>query len=887
MGPPGSMLGMPPPPTSQQPPGSMGGGYQPLPQLYGNAPTGLGMPSAFDSGNNLAAMGMMQPGGPTTPQNLHNPNPVNLQTHSMDPNQPQQQGQPGITGGAPLPLIEEMDLSIQCNPAFLRASVSKIVASQAQAAASRIPLGLICKPMAGDRGVTNDEIDVVDFGSTGIIRCKRCRTYINPFITWADNGRRWRCNICGMLNDVPSNYFSHLDGKGQRRDRDSRPELSRCSVEFVAPSDYMVRPPQPPVYFFVIDVSEASVASGMLSSMVAAIKDSIEELSNNSRCQIGFISFDSQVHFYNLKATLSAPQMLVVSDVADVILPLPDDLLVNLCDSKTVVMALLESLPNMFRSNSNGSQNNGGGDAGAGTCTGPALMAAKRVMQNLGGKLSLFQSSLPSIGEGALKMRENPRLLGTDREFTLLNAEDTWYKTNAIDFSRLQIAVDVYLFSPAYTDLATVSVLSKYTSGTTYYYPAFSQLRDGRRFEYDLHRALTRATAFEAVMRVRATRGIRFSNFYGNYFVRGTDLLALPNCTADSSFSLDMAYDEGVLAAQAITVQAALLYTSSAGERRIRVHTMVIPVTQSVTEMVESLDVNCAMNILSKQAVDIAQKTGMDNARSRVHQTTVEILKFAMSGGGIANQQMYGGMNQQYRGQYQQQQAAPAADTPLPASLLLLPLYSMSLQKCLVIRGGGDVRVDERAYFQLLLHNMDIDESKVFIYPRMFSIHDMGAEIGLPADNAGDEGDDCPTAGPFRVRLPSILNLTYERLQSDGIFLMENGHDLFMWIGRAVNPAILSTLFNEKSLENVDMTTLSICAENSDFSSRVAAVVAALRSDRKGRYMQLHFIREGDGYAEAYFARFLIEDRANFTGGNLTYNEYYSHLMRALAGLPG
>lgn len=28
------------------------------------------------------------------------------------------------------------------------------------------------------------------------------------------------------------------------------------------------------------------------------------------------------------------------------------------------------------------------------------------------------------------------------------------------------------------------------------------------------------------------------------------------------------------------------------------------------------------------------------------------------------------------------------------------------------------------------------------------------------------------------------------------------------------------------------------------------------------RYMQLHFIREGDGYAEAYFARFLIEDRS-------------------------
>jgi hypothetical protein len=38
-----------------------------------------------------------------------------------------------------------------------------------------------------------------------------------------------------------STYFSHLDSNGQRRDKEQRPELSRCSVEFVAPGDYMVR----------------------------------------------------------------------------------------------------------------------------------------------------------------------------------------------------------------------------------------------------------------------------------------------------------------------------------------------------------------------------------------------------------------------------------------------------------------------------------------------------------------------------------------------------------------------------------------------------------------------------------------------------------------------
>jgi hypothetical protein len=54
--------------------------------------------------------------------------------------------------------------------------------------------------------------------------------------------------------------------------------------------------------------------------------------------------------------------------------------------------------------------------------------------------------------------------------------------------------------------------------------------------------------------------------------------------------------------------------------------------------------------------------------------------------------------------------ANQAAPVSIPSCLLLLPLYSMSLQKNAVIRGGNDTRVDERAYFQQLLFNMDIDE---------------------------------------------------------------------------------------------------------------------------------------------------------------------------------
>ena len=59
-------------------------------------------------------------------------------------------------------------------------------------------------------------VPVINFGNCGVIRCRRCRTYINPFVSWLDAGRRWRCNGCGLLNDTPPDYYCNLDQSGKR-----------------------------------------------------------------------------------------------------------------------------------------------------------------------------------------------------------------------------------------------------------------------------------------------------------------------------------------------------------------------------------------------------------------------------------------------------------------------------------------------------------------------------------------------------------------------------------------------------------------------------------------------------------------------------------------------
>eukprot|EP00752_Nemacystus_decipiens_P003181 g2944.t1 len=793
LGPPPNGMGAPPPGGSMggapPNPGGMGGGYGAPPQA---GPPGMQAAPGGYQGAAGAGMGYRQ--GPGAP-------PQGGGYGGQPPAGPGNQAVGGSGGGIGaatgpaagnrtiLPSVHETDMSIQADPRVMRMTVGAVPSSSSAHAQSKVPLGLVIQAMALDIDHKDGGLEVVNFGAQGIMRCKKCRTYINPYVGWISNGRQWRCNVCGMVNDTPASYHCHLDQNGQRSDKADRPELGQASVELVAPSEYMVRPPQPPVYMFVIDVSQPAVASGMVHVAAETIKACLDGLPGEERTMVGFCTFNSSVHYYNLKSNLSQPQMLVVPDLADPFLPVPDDLLVNLSESRSVVDTLLDNLAQMHSETRD-----------AECCLGPALTAAGKVMGHVGGKMAVLCASLPSTGEARLKHRENPRALGTDREHLLLKAEDNWYQNKAVEFSKLQICVDLFLFSAGYTDVATLVNLPKFTAGQLFYYPGFNAQQHGVKFNAELTRVLTRATAFEAVMRVRATRGLRITNFYGNYFIRGTDLLALPNCTPDSVFAVEFGYDEQLLTASVISIQAALLYTTSCGERRIRVHNMALPVETVIQNVFDSVSIDTLCNILAKQALEVSLKSGLDSARSRINQTCVDIIRASRGGG-------YGSSPYMAPGAQQQQ------STSMSEAIQLLPLYSMALQKNLAFRGGADVRTDERASVQSQLANMPVDHSRCFTYPRMFSLHDMDEDVGMPRPEGLDE-DTIPTAGSDGIKLPEVSNLSAERLSPEGVFLLEDGVELFLWVGRAANPAVVSALFGVSSVEGVDLAQLQLQSDH-------------------------------------------------------------------------
>ncbi len=141
----------------------------------------------------------------------------------------------------------------------------------------------------------------------------------------------------------------------------------------------------------------------------------------------------------------------------------------------------------------------------------------------------------------------------------------------------------MFLFSAAYQDVATLGIISffvwlcrltecsaclpHYTSGQTYFYPAFNAARseDAVKFAHEFGEVLAMPIMLEAVMRVRATRGIRMSSFHGNFFVRSTDLLAMPAVPQDTSYAIEVQIEE-TLTSPFVVFQTAILHTTCYGQ---------------------------------------------------------------------------------------------------------------------------------------------------------------------------------------------------------------------------------------------------------------------------------------------------------------------------------
>ncbi|KZT34780.1 hypothetical protein SISSUDRAFT_1065043 [Sistotremastrum suecicum HHB10207 ss-3] len=706
-----------------------------------------------------------------------------------------------------------------CDPSYQRSTLNAIPANNSILSKSKLPFALVITPY---RSIQEGDDAVPLVTDTVIARCRRCRSYINPYCQFIDGGNRWKCVLCNYSNETPQ-LFDWDQTRNVAADRWARAELNHAVVEYVAPTEYMVRPPQPPYYTFLIDVSQAAVQSGMVATATRTILESLDRIPNaDDRTKVAIIGFDTALYFFSIAPGAAESTMLVVSDVDDVFLPKPTDLLVNLTEARAGLENLLSRLGEMFQNTHT-----------VGSALGPALQAAFKMISAIGGKIIVLSSSLPSIGTGALKVREDPKVLGTSKESALLQPASNFYKTFAIDCSRSQVSVDMFLFSSGYTDVATLSCLPHYTSGSTFFYPAFNASRseDAIKFAHEFSEILASPIMLEAVIRVRATKGLRMSGFHGNFFVRSTDLLAMPAVPLDQSYAIEIAIDDPINSSFAV-LQTAVLHSTSSGERRIRVLTLALPVTSNISEVFASADQIAIATFLANKAVERSLSSKLEDARDAITNKLTEILgtyKSTMTAAG----------------------AGASAQLAVCENLKMLPVLCLGLLKHVGIRQSSQIPSDLRAYAQTLLTTLPSQMLIPYIYPAFYSLHNMPPEAG--------------TIGERGIIMPPSLPPTSERLERHGLFVIEDGQTIFLWVGRDAVPQLVMDVFNLPSYEQLRGGKMTLPLLDNPFSQRVNAIISKIREMRRGPYWpHLYVVKEdGEPPLRLWALSNLIQDRAD------------------------
>lgn len=144
-----------------------------------------------------------------------------------------------------------------------------------------------------------------------------------------------------------------------------------------------------------------------------------------------------------------------------------------------------------------------------------------------------------------------------------------------------------------------------------------------------------------------------------------------------------------------------------------------------------------------------------------------------------------------------------------------------------------------------------------YIYPKMYSLHDMPDNAGLPDDQTGE------------IILPPTSNLSSERIVPYGLYLIDDGQTQFLWVGRDAVPQLLIDVFGLPDKSQLRVGKQYLPELDNDFNGRVRAVVEKSRDHRSkgvGSIVvpHLYVVKEdGEPGLRLWAQTMLVEDRAD------------------------
>ncbi|KAG0647085.1 transport Sec24 CEF [Hyphodiscus hymeniophilus] len=733
------------------------------------------------------------------------------------------------------------------SPKFTRLTMNSIPTALEALQSTGLPLGLVLQPLAPLQA-GEVEIPVLDFGETGPPRCHRCRAYINPFMVFRSGGNKFVCNMCNYANDVPPEYFCATTPQGARVDREQRPELMRGTVEFLVPKEYWSKEPVGLRWLFLIDVGQEAFNKGYLEAFCEGIMQALYGVDESTEegqpakrripegSKVGFVTFDKDIHFYNMNPALDQAQMLIMPDIEEPFVPISEGLIVDPYEAKSNIIALLSQLPALFSQVKNPEP-----------ALLPTLNAALAALENTGGKIVCSLAALPTWGPGRLFLRDDGKQHGGDAEKKLFNTEHPGWRKTAEKMVAAGVGVDFFLAAPGggYLDIATIGHVSASTGGETFYYPNFVSPRDTEKLSNEILHTVTRETGYQALIKVRCSNGLQVASYHGNFTQHtfGADI-EFGVIDSDKAMGVIFSYDGKLDAKLDAHFQSALLYTTANGERRVRCSNVIASVSDNPKDCMKFVDQDAVYALIAKEAASKMVTHSLRDIRGALSEKNVEILA---------------GYRKHFSGSH------PPGQLVLPENLKEFSMYILGLIKSRAFKGGQEP-TDRRVHDMRMIKGMGALELSLYLYPRMIPIHNLVPEDGFPNEDG-------------HLRMPPSIRCSFSRVEEGGVYLVDNGQNCYLWMHAQTSPNLLIDLFGEDkdSLKALDPYSSSLPVLQTHLNAQVRNILAYLQTMRGSKALTIQLARQGLDGAEYEFARLLVEDRNNEAQ---SYVDWLVHIHR-------
>ncbi len=392
------------------------------------------------------------------------------------------------------------------------------------------------------------------------------------------------------------------------------------------------------------------------------------------------------------------------------------------------------------------------------------------------------------------------------------------------------------LCPPPFTQLTLSGYVAATTGGETFYYPNFIAPRDNTKLSLEIKHAVTRETGYHALMKVRCSNGLQVSGYHGNFVQHtfGADL-EIGVIDADKALGVTFGYDGKLDAKLDAHFQAALLYTSASGQRRVRCVNVITGVSESARDCIKYIDQDAVYTILAKEASTKLATTSatIKDVRLSLTEKTIDVL---------ANHR-----------KHFLAQAHPPGQLVMPERLKEFAMYVLGMLKCRAFKGGAESS-DRRVHEMRMVRAMGAPELSLYLYPRMIPLHNLQPEDGFPD----------PVTGHLRV--PPAVRASFARVEPGGVYLVDNGQMALLWCHAQTSPNLVADLFGgsgEAGLQGLDAYMSELPVLQTHLNAQVRNIVEFLRTRRGSKGLVIQLARQGIDGAEYDFARMLVEDRNN------------------------